>query len=96
MLIIELTYKKPLEEVNKFLDKHCRFLDTYYSAGIFIASGAKTPRDGGIIIALIERNAVEALLKNDPFYQHEIAEYKIIELTPSKCCNQLKPLLGLA
>ncbi len=35
MLLIELTYKKPIEEVNNFLDKHRYFLNIYYENGIF-------------------------------------------------------------
>lgn len=95
MIIVELVYKKSLDEVNKFLNEHSRFLDKYYSSGIFIASGPKEPRDGGIIIAMTERSTLEELLKHDPFYQNEIAEYMLIEFHPSKCCEQLKPLLNL-
>lgn len=49
MLIIELTYKKSLDEVNSLLDEHRSFLDQFYSQGLFIASSPKNPRDGGVI-----------------------------------------------
>ena len=41
MLLIELTYKKPIDEVNNFLDQHRSFLNKYYENGIFLASGPK-------------------------------------------------------
>ena len=41
MLVIELTYKKSLEEVNILLEEHKSFLDKCYSEGLFIASGPK-------------------------------------------------------
>jgi uncharacterized protein YciI len=48
-------------------------------------SGRKNPRTGGVIISqLKDRNQLENILKNDPFYIHEIAEYEIIEFIPGK------------
>ncbi|MDE6094920.1 MAG: YciI family protein, partial [Muribaculaceae bacterium] len=39
MFIAILTYKKPLEEVDRFLQAHRDFLAEHYAAGDFIASG---------------------------------------------------------
>lgn len=94
MFVIELTYKKPLEEVDKFLEKHRKFLDKHYDLGNFIVSGAKNPRDGGIIIAIGDRADVEKILEADPFYTNGVAHYKIIEFNPVKFCEQLKSLLN--
>ena len=41
MFIVNLTYIKPLDEVEKFLEKHIDFLNQYYTEGHFIASGRK-------------------------------------------------------
>lgn len=41
MFIVNLTYIKPLDEVEKFLEKHIDFLNHYYTKGHFIASGRK-------------------------------------------------------
>ena len=70
MLLIELTYKKPIDEVNNFLDQHRSFLFLYYENGIFLASGPKNPRDGGIIIAVANREAINTIILEDPFYQY--------------------------
>lgn len=93
MLVIELTYIKPLEEVNKFLEEHRSFLDKYYSEGVFLASGAKVPRNGGIILAVADRVQIERILPEDPFHQQGIANYTITEFTPNKFCDALKPIL---
>lgn len=37
MFIINLTYQKNLTEVEKHLEAHIQFLDTYYASGYFIA-----------------------------------------------------------
>lgn len=50
MYIANLTYLKPLSEVEKYLEEHVAFLDRYYEAGKFICSGRKNPRIGGVIL----------------------------------------------
>ncbi|MAZ38829.1 MAG: GTP cyclohydrolase [Legionellales bacterium] len=90
MLIIELSYKKDLDEVNKHLNAHRDFLDVYYKKGIFFASGPKTPRTGGIILTLADRHSIENILKDDPFYQHQIADFHITEFTPTKYSQAFK------
>lgn len=94
MLVIELTYKKPMTEADKYLEEHRKFLDNCYQAGVFIASGVKVPRDGGIILANVPRTDIDDILKEDPFYQHDIADYVVKEFIPSKYCELLKPLFS--
>ena len=38
MFIVNLTYIKPLDTVEKFLEKHIDFLNQYYTKGIFNTS----------------------------------------------------------
>ena len=52
MFIVNLTYIKSLDEVEKHLEKHIDFLNQYYTKGLFIASGRKNPRTGGIILMI--------------------------------------------
>lgn len=49
MFIAILTYIKPLEEVDRFLQAHRDYLAEHYAAGDFIASGPQNPRVGGVI-----------------------------------------------
>jgi len=95
MFIIELTYKVPNEQIDGYLSAHRAFLDHYYAAGNFIASGAKVPRDGGIILAqAASKEEVTALLREDPFYQHQLADYRIIEFTATKKANNIQDLVA--
>ncbi|MER3463543.1 MAG: GTP cyclohydrolase [Chitinophagaceae bacterium] len=90
MFIIELTYKVSLDQIDQYLESHVEFLDEYFASGNFIASGRKVPRDGGIILAIpINRTEVEAIIKQDPFYQNQLADYKITEFVVSKKSQQL-------
>lgn len=83
--IINLTYKKSLEFVDKYLQEHIKFLDRYYDAKNFLISGRKNPRTGGIIICKFESiDSVNLALKEDPFYIHEIADFEVIEFEPNR------------
>lgn len=83
MLIIELTYLKPLSEVNLFVDEHRTFINEYTRQGIFFTSGPKVPREGGVILSYGERDMIDEIIKQDPFYREQIAEFKIIQFEPS-------------
>ncbi|KAF2339785.1 YciI family protein [Flavobacterium tistrianum] len=85
MFVISLTYKKPIEVVERFIQEHILFLEKYYSRNKFICSGRKEPRTGGIILAYnLSKLELLNLLKEDPFYQNQIADYDITEFTPTK------------
>lgn len=90
MFVINLTYTCDLSEVEKHLAAHIEYLDQQYAAGIFLASGRKVPRTGGIILAVAEsREQLEQILANDPFAIHQLANYEIIEFIPTKTANAL-------
>lgn len=95
MFIAILTYKKPLEEVDRFLQAHRDFLAEHYAAGELITSGPRIPRVGGVImLKAASREAVDALLAQDPFHIHDIADYQIVEFTPTLFADDsLKPHL---
>jgi len=85
MFIIELTYKKEMSFVEKFLEAHRSFLDDQYANGTFIASGPKNPRDGGVILAReMDRSELERIIALDPFYIEEISHFKITEFAVTK------------
>lgn len=88
MFIAILKYKKPLSEVDRFLQAHREYLAEHYAAGDFIASGPQTPRVGGVImIKAGNRTGVEAIIAQDPFNINGIADYQIVEFTPTMFCD---------
>ncbi|MDP9960222.1 YciI family protein [Chryseobacterium lathyri] len=91
MFIISLTYKTALENVERFIPEHNIFLEKHYHSGNFIASGRKEPRTGGIILAdAVSKKEVEEIIKEDPFYIHQVADYDITEFIPSKYNEHFK------
>ncbi len=95
MYIAILTYKKPLSEVDRFLAAHREYLARHYAVGDFIASGPQTPRIGGVIMMRInDRAVVDSVIAQDPFNVNGIADYQIVEFTPTMFINQeLKQIL---
>ncbi|MGT3821224.1 YciI family protein [Acinetobacter baumannii] len=45
-IVVTLTYKKPLAEVDAVLKEHIAFLDHYYEQKKFLASGRRENRVG--------------------------------------------------
>jgi len=95
MYIVILTYKKPIEEIERLTVPHRAFLDTLYADGVLLISGPQIPRTGGVLVARAGRTADElmTLLKEDPFYTEGIADYQVIEFNPVKHHAALKDLL---
>jgi uncharacterized protein YciI len=90
MFIIELLYKADLSEIDAHMRAHMKFLRKYYAAGNFLVSGRKVPRDGGIILAVGgSRQEIEALVQEDPFIQHGLAEFRIIEFRASQRADDI-------
>ena len=85
MFIINLTYIKSTEEVDQVLPAHIAYLDEHYAQNIFICSGRKNPRTGGIILCnAADKETVSSIISKDPFHIHQIADYEIIEFQPTK------------
>ena len=61
----------------------------------FIASGPQNPRVGGLIMMKADnREAVNTIIVEDPFHINGIADYQIVEFTPTMfLTEELKTLL---
>jgi uncharacterized protein YciI len=91
MFVIELVYKTSLEQIDAHMAAHVRFLNKYYAAGNFLVSGRKIPRDGGIILAVGKtRQQIEAIVKEDPFHKHGLADFRIIEFRASQKADDIQ------
>jgi len=95
MFVVILTYTKPLEEVDQHLEAHRAWLQGQYQAGAFIASGRQAPPTGGVILArAASRAELDAALAQDPFQQNRVADYQVIEFTPSLSLPEYASLKG--
>ena len=84
MFVCTLTYLKTLDEIDALMSAHVDWLKRHYDAGLFIASGRRVPRTGGVILARSgDRAALDAALAGDPFVTHGTASVEVVEFTPS-------------
>jgi uncharacterized protein YciI len=93
MLILSLTYIAPLDQVDRHVAAHMAWVKQGYDSGMFLASGRKDPRTGGVILARGERKAVEAHTATDPFAIAGVATYNITEVVLSRTAPGLENLL---
>lgn len=95
LFVVELLYKVPLEQIDSNMKAHVAFLNKYYAAGNFLVSGRKIPRDGGIIIAAGKsREAVEAIMREDPFCAHGLADVRVVEFRASQRADDIERRIG--
>jgi len=96
MFIIDLNYIVPLEELDTHMEAHVQYLEKFYKQNIFIASGRKVPRTGGVILATANSiEEVEKIITEDPFHKHHLAEIKITQFLTSRSLPDLKNLLDI-
>ena len=85
--IAVLRYRKPLEEVLKFVDEHRAYLRDLESKGVLLASGPLDPRYGGaLLLRIAEADSERTLLAvrdGDPFVKRGVAQYELMPWLPS-------------
>jgi len=91
LFVIELIYKAPLAEIDAAMTAHVRFLKKHYASGQFLVSGRKIPRDGGIIVAVGDsREAIEAIMREDPFCARGLADCRVIAFRASQRADDIQ------
>ena len=90
LFVVSLRYLVSLEKIDNAMDEHLAFLDKHYRSGAFLVSGRQVPRTGGIIIARgRNRDAIERLMKQDPFVKKKYASIDIVEFSASRSVEAL-------
>lgn len=92
MFILSLTYVKPTEEADRLMQPHMDWVNEGYDRGMFLASGRKNPRTGGVILARGERAEVEAYVAADPFTIESVALYEVTEVAVTRTAAGLDAL----
>lgn len=95
MFVINLRYVAPLEELDSRMGDHMRFLRKHYKENTFLTSGRQVPRTGGIILAVGKsKEAIEAIMREDPFCKHQLAEFTVTEFLNSQMHPEFKAMLA--
>jgi uncharacterized protein YciI len=93
MFIINITYKVSLDKIDEYLQSHIAYLEKQYELKNFIASGRKEPRIGGVILSKIDsKDKLKKIIKEDPFYQNDLADYEITQFIPTMTSQEFSIL----
>jgi uncharacterized protein YciI len=91
MFVLELTHMAPPEEVDALREAHLEWVEEHFEAGVFVISGRKNTRDGGVILAVgDDRDRIEAVVASDPYVQEEVCAYRIIPFTAARTARGLE------
>jgi uncharacterized protein YciI len=94
MFVVNLHYIAPLDQLDAHMTAHVKFLQKYYKQNVFVASGRKVPRTGGIILALApSREVIQKIMEEDPFHTHGLIEFTITEFLTSQSHPDFKDFL---
>ncbi len=95
MFIIDLNYVVALDKLDQYMTAHVRFLQKYYKLNVFLTSGRKVPRTGGIIVAAAaSRKEIEDIMAEDPFCKHGLATVHITEFLNSQMHPAFKKMVA--
>ena len=86
MHIVNVKYVKALTVVDAHIAEHRAWLETLFAEGVLLGEGPQVPRSGGILLVngSTSREDLEAILLQDPFRRHKIAQYEVITFTLAK------------
>jgi uncharacterized protein YciI len=94
MFVVDLDYIVPLEKLDAYMTEHVKYLHKNYKLNVFVASGRKVPRTGGVILALAKsKEELQSILEEDPFFKHKLAEFRITEFMTSQSHADFKEFL---
>ena len=91
MFIVSLEYIKELSEVDRYIDAHVHYLQKFYAKKVFLFSGRKVPRTGGVIMAnCANLEQLQNIIEQDPFHRAAVARYQITEMIPTMTAKNLQ------
>jgi uncharacterized protein YciI len=82
LYVLIVSHLVPYEKVRAHSSGHVAYLDSFQAAGVFLASGqADVSQDGGVILArAIGRDAIEDVIRQDPYVREGVSEYRIVAI----------------
>lgn len=93
MYVVSLTYKVAQEIVDLHVDAHMDWVNDAFDQGIFIASGRKVPRTGGVLLSKADRLTLDESLAKDPFNVYGVADFDVVEFAVTRAAPGFENLL---
>ncbi|WP_175128625.1 YciI family protein [Achromobacter piechaudii] len=97
LFVVVLTYVAPLDEVDAAGKDHVAWLERGYDRGVFLASGRRVPRTGGIILAsAASMEEVQAWMRQDPFQSRGLATAEVFPFEVNMMSGGMKAAIAAA
>lgn len=91
LFVVSIQYKNNLAQIDITMKEHMLFLRRQYKSGVFLVSGRKVPRTGGIIIArAADKKSIHRIMQLDPFIQNGLATFRVTEFLASQQSEEIK------
>lgn len=95
MFIVFLRFSDNKANAGQFMADHNAWIAKGFDDGIFLVVGTLEPKQGGAIIAHgVDRAAMEARVKDDPFVKENVVTAEIHEISPAKTDPRIDLLLA--
>jgi uncharacterized protein YciI len=92
MILVLLTYKVDISEIDALRPAHVDWLKQGVADGRLLVAGRKVPVTGGFFMARGSLDEVKAWAAGDPFATAGAAEYDFVEVAPSILAPGLESL----
>ncbi|WP_294330614.1 YciI family protein [uncultured Sphingomonas sp.] len=92
MILVLLTYKVDIAQIDALRPAHVDWLKQGVADGRLLVAGRKVPVTGGFFMARGSLDEVQAWAATDPFATAGAAEYAFIEVAPSVLAPGLESL----
>ena len=97
LFVALLTYIRPLEEIDASGEDHVAWLKRGYEEGVFLVSGRRVPRTGGVILARGASLAdVEARMRLDPLQTRGLAIAEVIAFEGNLMSDSMRAAIAAA
>jgi uncharacterized protein YciI len=91
LFVVILSYVAPIDQIDAAGAEHVAWLQHGYDQGIFLASGRRVPRTGGIILASAPSlEEVETWMRQDPFQARGLATAEIYPFEGNMMSDAMK------
>jgi len=90
VLIIILRFGENKHKAPEHMAAHKQWIADGFESGAFKLVGSIVPPGGGVLLAHGDRDAIEALVSQDPFVMHGIVTPEIVEVNVGRTVPELE------
>lgn len=93
MIVVTLSYKTDVAEIDRLRPAHLDWLKQGLDSGKLLLSGRKVPVTGGMLLVRGTLDEARTWCASDPFAIEDVADYEYFEFAPSMAAPGLEALI---